>query len=74
MYLIIRMKLEVVKNDENIKNVYAKYRENLSKSSNIIFYDNVGINELYGDFLIQFDLNMSDIVDCVKFVGSLLSQ
>ena len=44
MYLIIRIKLEEQKECENIKAVYEKYRQNLLKSTNIIFYDNIGIN------------------------------
>jgi len=43
------------------------------KSTNIIFYDNIGINELYGDFLTQMNLSLSDIVAAVKYVGQYLS-
>jgi hypothetical protein len=35
---------------------------NLSKSTNLIFYDNVGINELFGDFLYEFEMNLSEII------------
>lgn len=53
--------------------MYEKYRANLMKSTNIIFYDNIGINELYGDFLTQMNLSLSDIVAAVKYVGQYLS-
>ncbi len=43
------------------------------KSTNIIFYDNIGINELFGDFLTQMNLSLSDIVTAVKYVGQYLS-
>lgn len=45
---------------------------NLSKSTNLIFYDNVGINELFGDFLYEFEMNLSEIIECIQFVGKNL--
>lgn len=69
MYLIIRIKLEEQKECETLKKLFEKYRNNLLKSTNIIFYDNIGINELYGDFLTQLNLSLSDIVTAVKYVA-----
>lgn len=51
MYLIIRMQLQEQKDKHSEKKIYAKFSEQLSKSSNLIFYDSIGVNELFGDFL-----------------------
>lgn len=51
MYLILRMRLEEQKQGQYQQDIYSKYMSSLSKSTNLIFYDNVGINQLFGDFL-----------------------
>ena len=35
----------------------------------MIFYDKVGVNELFGYFLEEFEMNLSNLVDCIRFVG-----
>ena len=51
-----------------------KYVTALSKSTNLIFYDNLGVNELIGDYLSQISLSISDLIECVQFVGKHLAH
>ena len=44
MYLIIRMQLEEQREGTTENKIYRKYIENFNKSTNLIFYDKVGIN------------------------------
>jgi len=39
----------------------------------MIFYDTLGVNELFGDFLSELNLNISDLIECVQFIGQQLS-
>lgn len=45
----------------------------LTKSTNLIFYDTLGVNELFGDFLSELSMNISELIECVQFVGQQLS-
>jgi hypothetical protein len=69
MYLVIRMRLEEQKEKLSEREIYTRYATNLSKSTNLIFYDKVGVNELFGDYLGDFDMNMSEIITCIQYVG-----
>ena len=44
MYLVVRAHLEQEKEKIPDHKVFAKYVEHLSKSTNLIFYDHLGIN------------------------------
>ena len=44
----------------------------LSKTTNLIFCDGVGINVLFGDFLTLFELSMSNIIECVQLFSRYL--
>lgn len=44
----------------------------LSKTTNLIFCDGVGINILFGDFLTLFELNMTNIIECVQMFSRYL--
>jgi len=41
----------------------------LSKSANLIFYDQFGINVVYGNFLSVLNLSLANIIDCVQYVS-----
>lgn len=69
MYLVVRMRLEEQKEKVSEREIYSRYAANLSKSTNLIFYDKVGVNELFGDYLGDFDMNMSEIITCIQYVG-----
>jgi hypothetical protein len=45
------MRLSEQKEGQHEQEIYGKYISSLGKSTNLIFYDNVGINEIFGDFL-----------------------
>lgn len=72
MYLIIRMQLEEQKDKLSDKKIYAKFSEQLGKSSNLIFYDSIGVNELFGDFLESLEMNISNLIESIRFVGKHL--
>ena len=69
MYLIVRMCLQQQKEGQSERRIYGKFIENLGRSTNMIFYDKVGVNELFGYFLEEFQMNLSNLVDCIRFVG-----
>ena len=52
MYLLIRINIEG--DEEGFEN----YRKNLQKSSNALFVDRAGVNEVFGDFLTKIELEM----------------
>lgn len=51
MYLVLRMRLEEQREGLQEQEIYSRYASSLAKSTNLIFYDSVGLNELFGDFL-----------------------
>jgi hypothetical protein len=69
IYVVVRMRLEEQKEGQHEQEIYGRYVSSLGKSTNLIFYDNVGINELFGDFLYEFELTLSEIIECIQFVG-----
>lgn len=71
MYLLIRIKIEFAADKE--EKGFEHYKSNLSKSTNIIFIDKMGTNELFGEFLGLFHLDMGDIVNCCQYVSHYLS-
>ena len=38
----------------------------LTKSTNLVFCDGVGINPIFGDFLALFDLSLANMVDAIQ--------
>ena len=73
IYLIVRMRMEEQRGDYTSIELIDKYVTSLSKSNNLIFYDNLGVNELFGDYLSQLSTAISDLIDCLQFVGQGLS-
>lgn len=74
MYLIVRMQLEEQKERQGERKIYARFIENLSRSTNLIFYDKVGVNELFGFYLEELDMNISNLVECIRFVGRNMNE
>jgi hypothetical protein len=44
------------------------------KSSNLVFCDSIGMNELFGNFLGLFDLSLMKLVDSVQQLSRHLSS
>jgi hypothetical protein len=74
MYLIVRMRMEEQKEGQSERRIYAKYAESLGKSTNLIFYDGVGVNEMFGDFLEDLEMNISNLIEAIRFVGRHLGE
>jgi hypothetical protein len=62
------MRLEEGKGQQE-QEIYARFAVSLAKSTNLIFYDAVGANELFGDFLGELEMTLSEIIECIQFVG-----
>lgn len=71
MYIITRIFLEFGENRE--EKGFQSYKLNLGKSSNAIFVDKLGVNELFGQFLSLLNLEMGDIVNCCQYVSRFLN-
>lgn len=67
MYLLVRIRIEYPTEKE--EKGFDHYRINLGKSTNIIFVDKMGTNELFGEFLAMLKLDMGDIVSCCQYVS-----
>ena len=67
MYLLMRIRIEY--SPEKEEKGFDHYRANLGKSTNLIFVDKMGSNELFGDFLAILKLDMGDIVSCCQYVS-----
>lgn len=52
MYLLIRINMEG--EEEGFEN----YRKNLQKSSNVLFVDRAGVNEVFGEFISKIEMEM----------------
>jgi hypothetical protein len=46
----------------------------LSKTTNLIFCDGIGMNILFGDFLTLFELSMANIIDSVQLFSRSLQS
>lgn len=44
------------------------------KSSNLVFCDGTGVNELFGDYLALFDLSLMQLVDSVQLLSRHLDS
>jgi hypothetical protein len=73
MYLVLRMRLEEQREGQQEAEIYGRFASSLGKSTNLIFYDAVGVNELFGDFLGELEMNLSEIIECIQFVGRALT-
>ena len=67
MYLLVRIRIEYPMEKE--EKGFEHYRVNLGKSTNLIFVDKMGSNELFGSFLATLKLDMGDIVSCCQYVS-----
>ena len=67
MYLLIRIRIE--QGFEKEEKGFDHFRSNLGKSTNLIFVDKLGTNELFGEFLSMINLDMGDIVSCCQYVS-----
>lgn len=70
MYLLLRIKLEFPHEKE--EKSFENYRSSLAKSTNIIFVDKTGLNELFGEFLGFLKLDMGDIVNSCQYISHFL--
>lgn len=66
IYLVTRMALQQKKEETPWEDICRFYQTSLSKTTNLIFCDGVGINVLFGDFLTLLELSMANIIDCVQ--------
>ena len=71
MYLLVRICVEYP--IDRIEKGFQHYRSNLGKSTNVIFVDRLGTNQIFGEFLGMFELDMGDIVNCCQYVSHYLS-
>ena len=67
MYLLIRLKMEGDKDGMMI------YRNKLEKSSNFLFVDKAGVNQIFSEFLAKLGVDMSEVLSCCQFVGGDLN-
>lgn len=67
MYLLVRIRIEYSFDKE--EKGFEHYRANLGKSTNLIFVDKMGTNELFGEFLAMLKLDMGDIVSCCQYIS-----
>ena len=67
MYLLVRIRIEYPLDRED--KGFDHYRVNLGKSTNLIFVDKLGSNELFGEFLGMLKLDMGDIVSCCQYIS-----
>jgi len=79
IYLVSRMALQEKKEETSWEEICRFYKTSLTKSTNLIFCDSVGINILFGDFLTFLDLSMANIIQAVQLFSkhlhpSLLKQ
>lgn len=72
IYLLARMALQEKKEQTPWEELCKYYRMSLAKTTNLIFCDGVGINVLFGDFLTLFELNMTNIIECVQMFSRYL--
>ena len=72
MYLLIRIRMEYGLEKE--EKGFDHYRINLAKSTNVIFVDKMGINQLFGEFLSVLKLDMGDIVSCCQYISHYFSN
>ena len=68
MYLLVRINME---GDEE---GFEHYRKNLQKSSNALFVDRAGVNEVFGDFLSKIQMEMGEILPCCQFLSAYLNH
>lgn len=66
MYLLVRI------TKENHEDGFEFYKESLSCSTNIIFVDKTGINQMFWLFLDKLKIEMVDILSCCQFVSKFL--
>ena len=71
MYIITRVSLEF--GDSREEKGFDTYKINLAQSSNILFIDKLGVNELFGKFLSLYNMDMGDIVNCCQYVSKFLN-
>jgi hypothetical protein len=56
------MALQEKKEETPWEELCRYYKVSLSKTTNLIFCDGIGINILFGDFLTLFELSMANII------------
>jgi hypothetical protein len=73
MYLILRADIESLISCETLPNVYRSYHDKYRKSStNPIFLDRYGFNELFAEFLQAYGLELTDLIPANKFMSQYL--
>jgi hypothetical protein len=66
MYLLIRIA------KENMHNGFSFYRKALSSSTNILFVDVSGVNQIFWAFIEKLKVQMVDILNCCQFISQFL--
>lgn len=61
--------MQEIKDGIPLSQLVETYRARLGKSSNLIFCDTLGINEIFGNFLQIFNLNLANLVECAQFAS-----
>ena len=71
MYILVRIRADFPLDKE--EKGFEIFKSNLTKSTNIIFVDQMNTNHLFGCFLSFFKLDLGDIVNCCQYIGHYLN-
>lgn len=70
IYLIARLQVQNI--IEGGEHKYRLYYQKYKGNTNPIFLDKYGFNELFCEFLLSYNLELTDIIQATKFIAQYL--